>query len=116
MFFSFRLSIPHPHGRLSESSKDKAVVSLFLWFLSLTLVRSFYPVFHVQHLIQLFPKGLILSSPFFFFLSESGLFFFPAGDVDLLHAMLFLQDALGGIVQIRYMKNPADFDTNQRNL
>lgn len=63
-----------------------------------TVSCSFHTILHVQHLIQLFPKGFILSSPFFFFLMEDGLFLFPTGNVDLLHAMLFLQDALGGIV------------------
>ena len=64
---------------------------------------SFHPIFHVQHLFQLFPKGFILSSPFFFLVSDSGLFFFPAGNVDLLHTMLLLQDALGCVVQIDFL-------------
>ena len=67
---------------------------------------SFHPIFHVQHLFQLFPKGFILSSPFFFLVSDSGLFFFPAGNVDLLHTMLLLQDALGF----------ADYEAESRKL
>ena len=67
------------------------------------MLGNFHAVFHIQHLIQLFQKGLILSSPFFFFLMEHGLFFFSAGNVDLFHAVLFFQDALGSIIQVDFL-------------
>ena len=36
-------------------------------------------------------------------MSKISLFFFPTGNVDLLHAVLLLQDALGSIVQIDFL-------------
>ena len=87
--------------------------SLLYWLISLfrsgeirrfsSFLSKIHTIFHVQHLIQLFPKGLIVSSPFFFLLLNGCLLFLPGRNVDLLHAMLFLQDALGGIVQVNFL-------------
>ena len=60
----------------------------------------FNAMLHIQHLIQLFPKRIILRCSDRFLLPQVGLFLLPAGNVDLLHTMLFLQDALGGIIQV----------------
>ena len=66
--------------------------------LPLLMLGLFNAVLHIEHLIQLFPKGIILRCSDRFLLPQSGLFLLPARYVDLLHTMLFLQDALGGII------------------
>ena len=71
-----------------------------LLLLPLFMLGLFDAVLHVQHLIQFFPKRIILRCSDRFLLPQGGLLLFPARYVDLLHIMLFLQDALGGIIQV----------------
>ena len=71
-----------------------------LLLLPLFMLGLFNAVLHIEHLIQLFPKGIVLRCSDRFLLPQGGLFLLPARYVDFLHTMLFLQDALGGIIQV----------------